>query len=182
MTAKHISKYYAELKKILSAAGGDTQLFKIVVNAPFHNKLYATTLDLGIIVLLLVNPETKTIDRVALSDTESAEWAIKMTPVPFREIKIPVSNPANIIAKAIKTQQPQKTADWKFLFIPALSEEAARFNQAGAGIACSYVYPLLNTRSGGAMIFSYYQPPENIGHQHQDFMSNYSTLVAQVLS
>lgn len=173
--------FFTELKSLLSTPQNDKDLFETIVNAPFKNKLHTTTIDLGIIVLLLVNKKTKTIDRIALSKTEHAEWAIKMSPVPFHEIKIPVNNKQNTIAKAIKTGVPQKTTDWKYLFVPALAPEAARFNQAGAGIACSFVYPLIGVRDGGAMIFSYYQPLDHITKKHTSFMDKYALLVADAL-
>jgi len=180
-SSTQLAEYFDTIQKLLSADQSDEHLFGAIVNAPFHNKLHTTTLDLGIVVLLMVNKKTKNIDRVALSDTEPARWAVKMTPVPFKEIRIPVDDPDNIIAKAIKSGKHQKTSDWKYLFTPALAPEAARFNQAGAGIACSYVYPLLDARDGGALIFSFYQPMETINIRHQHFMSSYADIAAQAL-
>lgn len=177
-----LEDYYAKIQKFLLAAPNDETLFGTIVNAPFHNKLHTTTLDLGIVVLLMKNKKDRMIHRIALSDTEPARWAVKMTPMPFHEIKIPASNKINIIAKAVKTGKPQKTTDWKYLFTPAIPDEAARFNQAGAGIACSYVYPLIDARDGGAMIFSFYQPPEQISERHREFMQHYSEIVAKALA
>ena len=176
-----LTDYFKNMQTLLADADNDKDLFEMIVNAPFHNKLHTTTLDLGIVVLLLANKKQGTIDRIALSDTEPARWAVKMTPVEFHKIKIPIDHKANIISKAIKTEQPQITSDWKFLFIPVLSAEAARFNQAGAGIACSYVYPLIEARDGGALIFSFYQPPDKIKIQHKHFMQTYSEIVGKAL-
>ena len=176
-----LDDYFTHMEHLLADTANDRELFDVIVNAPFHNKLHTTNLDLGIVVLLMVNKKGGTIDRIALSDTEPARWAVKMTPVPFHEIKVPAGNKSNLIGKAIKTKQYQKTTDWKFLFTPALTAEAARFNQAGAGIACSYVYPLVGARDGGAMIFSFYQPPDNIKKNHRDFMKDYSEMTAKAL-
>lgn len=167
--------YFDHIKQLLGAAQSDEELFFAIVNAPFHNKVRTTQLDLGIVVLLLVNPQTGTIDRVALSDTEQAAGAVKMSEKPFKEIKIPVDFYDNLIAKAINTGKPQCVTDWQYLFVPALSPSAARFNQAGAGVEFSCVYPL-RARSGGALIFSYYQESKNIGPKHESFMRAYSKL------
>ena len=173
----------AEIRKLLSKPARTAELFDMVVNVPFQDKLHTTSIDLGIVVLLLVNKKEDTIDRVSLSKTEHADWAVKMTPIPFHDIKIPLNNKQNIIAKAIKTGEAQKTTDWKYLFTPALAPEAARFNQAGAGIACSFVYPLPDAQKGegGAMIFSFYQPLDHITKRHISFMEKYSGLVNEVL-
>lgn len=177
-----LEDYFSKIKTVLAEAQSEEILFNSVVNAPFHNKLHTTSMDLGIVVLLAADNKSKSIHRIALSDTEPARWAVKMTPVPFRDIKIPIDDKDNIIAKAVRTGKPQNTADWKYLFVPALSAEASRFNQAGAGIACSFVYPLKDKNGRGAMIFSFYQPISNITSKHLDFMDRYSTIASEALS
>jgi hypothetical protein len=175
------SSYLIRLQKLLVAAKSDAELFETIVNAPFHNRVRATQLDLGIVVLLLVDKKAKTINRVALSNTEQAVGAVKMSEKPFSDIKIPVDFEANLIARAIATGEPQTVTDWKYLFAPDLSPRAARFNQAGAGIEFSCVCPL-EARNGGALIFSYYQVSKNIGPEHYAFMQNYGRLVEERLA
>ncbi len=166
----------------LQVAPDETALFHAIVNAPFTDLVQSTSYDLGIIVFLLANTKTGTIDRIALSDTPQAHGAVKMSEKPFNAIKIPLEHKGNIIADAIRTNKPHFTGDWQYLFTPAMSMQAARFNQAGAGIECSYVYPLIGCRDGGALIFSYYQPPDNIKARHKHFMEAYSGLVATQLN
>ena len=172
--------YLQRIKNLLAAAEGDEQLFEAIANAPFHDIIRATDLDLGIIVFLLVNKPEGTIDRIALSNTEQAAGAVKMSEKPFKEIKIPIGYQENLIAKAIATEQPQKTSDFKYLFIPALSPRAARFNQAGAGIEFSCVYPL-KSRDGGALIFSFYQVSTSVHDKHYTFAQKYARIVDQFL-
>jgi hypothetical protein len=173
--------YYAELGSILSNAQSEGDILTAVVNAPFHNMLTAATMGLGIVVLLLVNPKTKTIDRVALSDTEGAKGAVRMSSKPFHAIKIPVDDERNIIAKAIREKTYQQTIDWSPLFVPALSAREAGLNQAGAGIECSVVYPLVGPGHGGALIFSFHDPPEALAPEHYTFMQTYADLAAKHL-
>jgi hypothetical protein len=171
----------AKLQSLLSAAKNDKQLFDVIVNAPFKDKLQMTVMGLGIIVLLLVNKKTGTIDRLALSKNEQAEGTLNMSTKKFEEIKIPVGYTKNIIAKAIQTGHQQSTTNWEYLFTPELTAEEARLNQAGGAIAYSVVQPLLGTRDGGALIFSFHQYPSEIGAQHHAFMKTYSNLVAESL-
>lgn len=170
--------YNNKIKSILASASNEAELYKAIVNAPFHDLLRALQIDLGTIVLLLVNTKTKTIDRIALSDTEAARGAVRMSNKPFEKIKIPLSHKTNIISKALATSQPQNTEDWRYLFAPALNAQEAHFNQAGAGIESSYVYPVSGKKTG-ALIFSLYQPISNISNEHTDFMQFYSKLVTE---
>jgi hypothetical protein len=171
---------YEVLRQKLQSAQSDKQLFEDIVNIPFTFRVELALLFLGIIVLLLVDKESGTINRIALSNTELAKNTTKVSYVPFNEIKIPLTNPENLIAKAIATATPQGATDWKYLFVPALNEEQARINQASGGIAYSAVYPLAS-RGGGALIFSYFQYQSNIGKDQEDFMERYTALVDKSL-
>lgn len=172
--------YLQSIKSLLEAAKNEEELLEAVVNAPFYDPIKATKLDLGIVVLLLVNKKQVTIDRVALSDTEQAKGAVRMSEKPFKEIKIPLGHPVNIIARAIESGEAKYVSDWQYLFTPALSPRAARFNQAGAGIEFSCVYPL-KARDGGALIFSFFQVSNNIQEKHYHFMTYYARLVDSFL-
>lgn len=160
------------------------ELFSAIVNIPFTDRLRATEFGLGIVVLLLVNKQNGTLDRIALSDTELASGAVAISAKPFHEIKIPLDNKDNLLNTALTTNQHQITEDWASLFVPELTPEEARFNQAGAGIACSVIYPLIafgGSTPFGAMIFSYYEPRSSLAQQHHAFMKAYADTVAAKL-
>lgn len=170
---------YEKMADQFKAATNESNLRNAIVNAAFDDPTKATSLSLGVTVLLVVDSKNMTINRVALSDTDSAKGAVRMSAKPFTEIKIPLNHEENIIAKAIKTQEFQMTSDWADMFVPALTPVQARFNQAGAGIGCSVVYPVNNET---AMIFSFYTQPEKIGGRHYKFMEKYTSLVAEYLT
>ena len=171
---------YDILEAALKSARDDDHLFGAIVNSPFTEPVPAAFIFLGIVVLLQVDKRTKTINRVALSETEMARQTTEVSAVPFNEIKIPCEHYENIIAHTIVSGEPSDTTDWKFLFEPAMSPEQARINQANAGIAYSAVYPL-PARDGGAMIFSYYQYQHEIGIKQVEFMTRYAGLVNDAL-
>lgn len=159
-------------------------LFKIIVNTPFNDRLHATELGLGIVVLLLKNEKNKTLDRIALSDTERAHEAQKISTKPFNEIRIPLDYKDNLLIKVIDSHAPLFTDDWAGMFVPELTPEEARFNQAGASIACSAMYPLVpfgTENVCGVMIFSYFEPIEALGEKHRAFMKTYADTVAAKL-
>lgn len=169
--------YYRSVDTILQASKSRHQLEQAIVNAPFSNLRVTGMLGLGIVVFLMVNKKTRTIDRISVSDNDLTQGTFQMSAKPFREIKIPLDYTKNFIAKAIQTRHYMITSDWQYLFIPSLTPEQARFNQAGGGIACSVVYPLPHINDGGAMIFSYYESIERIGKEHHNFMTRYTSLV-----
>ncbi len=173
-------KQYTMLKKYIQNSKTLEELYKNIVNGPFQDKLLSTIIDLGIVVLLLVDDKKK-IKRVALSDTEQAQGAVKVSAKPFHEIQIPLSSKQNIIAQAINQKELRITEDWNDLFTPALSSSSARLNQSAASIETSLVQPLSVTL-GGAMIFSFYQPLNSIGDEHRYFTKHYAELVSARLT
>ena len=172
---------YDNLAAELESASSYKKLLQAIVDTPFHDKVNAALLGLGIVALLLVNKRTKTVDRITLSNTEQAEGAVRVSVKGFREIKIPIDYGANLTVQAIKEGVPKQTDDWRFLFAPSLTPEEARFNQAGGGIGCSFVYPLIGVRNGGALHFSYFLPLDQIGPKQRQFMKAYSSLAAEKL-
>jgi hypothetical protein len=169
------------LRSVLQAAREDETLFRAIVDAPFEEAVKAASLFLGIIVLLLVDKKNGTIDRIAISSTEMADRAKQMSMKKFEDIKVPLDYQENAVAKAVATGMPQQTTDWKYLFVPELSEQHARYNQADAGISFSCVHPLA-ARDGGALIFSFFQPEELIQGDYKTFMEKYSQLVSGELA
>ena len=156
-------------------------LFQAIVNTPFNDRLQATELGLGIVVLLLINRDNGTLDRIALSDTERAQEAQKISTKPFHEIRIPLDYKDNLLIQVIDEHKPLFTDDWAGMFVPELTPQEARFNQAGASIACSALYPLIpfgTEKACGAMIFSYFEPLEMIGEKHRAFMKTYADTVS----
>lgn len=179
-SVEDIGEYCQKIAPLLDGKKSKPALHEAIVNAPFSDVSKIVSLDLGIVVLLLINKKTNMLDRVALADTEMASGAVAMSVKPFKEIKIPADYSDNILIKAIQSGKPQMTDDWQYLFIPDLTPKQARFNQAGAGIECSVAYPL-DIPDGGALIFSYYQPPSGITELHETFMKRYADIVSKKL-
>jgi hypothetical protein len=173
--------YFAGLRELLNGAKKDSDLFEVVVNAPFTNRRHTALLGLGIITLLLVNDKTKEIQRVAISDTDFARGAARMAKRSFKDIHISLGYKGNLIAEAIRSERYQQTSDWSYLLAPDIGTDEARLNQAAAGIACSFVHPLIYARSGGALVFSYYLPVDKIEREHREFMRTYTKMVTNSL-
>ena len=152
-----------------------------IVNAPFEDKLISVKLGLGVVVLLVVNTSTNTIDRIELSNTELAKGAVEVSAKRFHEIKIPVDDKENAIALSVRTGELQIVDDWKYLFTPELNEDEARMNQAGAAIGCSLVQSFKGNNISGALICSFFQEPTLIAEHHKKFIKAYAHAVGEAL-
>ncbi len=170
----------AKLNETLSAADDKEKLYDSIVNAPFVYTVDMAFLFLGIIVLLLVDNKSNTINRVRLSNTEQAKQTTDVSTVPFSKIKIPYDTDDNVIARTIKSNKPHVTSDWKYLFSPVLNENQARINQASGGIGLSCIFPLDITR-GGALIFSFFQFDGTLNEAQKKFMKEYTAIASKEL-
>lgn len=171
-----------KFRRLLNRPTEQREFYDAVVNIPFIDKRYSTSLGLGFLSLALVNEKRKTIDRIAISATEPAQGAINVTVKAFKDLIIPIDAPDNAVAKAIKTANVVQTNDWYYLLTPVLDESEARINQAGAGIAYSCIYPVVvNKNAIGAIIYQYYITPDRISKKHRHFMKSYTTMVTSRL-
>jgi len=172
---ERVLSYYEQLKKLLTKRVSH----QAIVDAPFCDPLMATNMNLGMVELLLVGLDGKTITMAALSETEHAKNAAKTSEIPLKNIQIPLSHNRNIIAKAVRTGKQLRTEDWDHLFTPMLGAESARFNQATAGIACSVVQPFSSKQHTGVIACSFYESPNE--KLIKEFLAVYMPLVKQAL-
>jgi hypothetical protein len=176
-----LRNFFDKYKSALSDATTLTDVYQAMVDTPFEDKNLVVPLGLGHMVLVVVNEANQTVDRIALSDTESARGAVDFSVKAFRDIKIPLSAKDNILVQAIGTGKWRQTDDWKYTFTPILSPVEARFNQAGAGAACTVVYPLKHG-DGAALSFSYFKPMWEIGEEQHVFMRKCRDIAEEALA
>lgn len=137
-------------------------------------------LQLGyrIIVLGLINEQKGVVERVAISQTEEAKKAVALSPVPFKDIIIPLSEEENFCIKAMKTQQMLKTGDWYDFLRPVYTAEQAKALQQVIGIKTSLIYPLsFQGRSIGFLIFSIIKDDSEVKEDERDLLSGFTDLV-----
>lgn len=176
-----MQEYYIKISEILkSKTAKPAGLYDAIVNVPFQTLLPAS-FDIGTIVLLVVNEDTHSIDRVGLSDTPAAKGAVNASSKPFKEIKIPLSETESAHVKALQTGKEVYVTDWYDMFRPALSSQQARDNQHGAGIITSVVVPFFGEHRNGTLIFSYYVDAHLITEDAKKFMDWFSKEVATLL-
>ncbi len=137
-------------------------------------------LELGyrIIVLALVNEEKGSLERVSISQTEQAKLALSASPIPFHDIKIPLNATDNFCIKAINTNTPQTTHNWKDILTPMYSEAEAHSIQELTGIKTSLVYPIsYRSKSQGIMIFSLNKEEEEVTLEERDLIRSLTDIV-----
>lgn len=108
-----------------------------------------------IVVLSLIHEKRKILERVAVSQTEEAKYALSLLPIPFTEIEIPLSDKNNVMIQTIRTSTPHITHSWYDVMRPAINQVDAESMQKKVGIKTSLLYPIkVNEKTIGVMIFS----------------------------
>src|SRR3989344_1850582 len=106
-------------------------------------------------VLSVIDKSTKSLKRIAVSQTEAGIIGTKLLPVPYKSIGISLNDPNNLLIKSIREGTPQVTNSMYDLFTPALSKETVDKLQNIMGIRTSLVYPIFSKNEViGTMIFS----------------------------
>lgn len=137
-------------------------------------------LQLGyrIVVLALIDENTKELKRISISQTAEAQQALAVTPVPFYEISIPLDHLNNLCIKAIQDNLPYVTHNWKDILIPSYTEAEAQRVQEIIGIQTSMVYPV--TYRGivrGVMIFSMVKSEDQVSEDERDLIRGLTEIV-----
>ena len=165
------------LQKMILDTHDFTGVVSRIVNSILSELGY---LELGyrILVLTLVDQQTQTLQRVALSQTAEATKAVTASPIPFEQIAVPLTATDNLLIQALQEKKVLVTHDWPDIFRPVLSDEAARTNQRSAGISTSMLYPLVvNNEAIGVMIFSMIKQESDVSTQEQDLLARFCDIV-----
>lgn len=135
-------------------------------------------LDYRIIVLALIDDKEKVVKRISISQTEDAKKAVEISPIPFKDIDIPLSDVNNFCVKAILENKPFFTHDWIDILGPTYSADDARQVQHAVGIKTSMVYPITyRGLSRGVMIFSLSKDEKEVSEEEKDLIRSYTDVV-----
>lgn len=137
-------------------------------------------LELGyrIIVLGLTDEEKHHLKRISISQTEDAEKALRVTPVPFREIIIPFSANSNVCVRAVLENKPFVTQDWTELLCPPYTKNEAIQVQKAVGIKTSMIFPVnARNKAIGFMIFSMIKDIKDVSEEEMDLIRSFTDVV-----
>lgn len=108
-----------------------------------------------VIVLSLLDSENKWLKRIAISRTESASKFLEASPIPFKDIIIPLDASENILVKAIQERKMFWSTEVADVLYPAIPREWVSNFQKQLGIKTTLAYPVMaKDKILGAMIFS----------------------------
>jgi hypothetical protein len=155
----------------------ENNLQKVIVNAPFQDKLLCASIDLGIISLMLVDESGMYISCVSMTDNDLAHEAQKVSETTFCDIKIPVYSEDSILSAVILNQSPELSDKWSRFLSSDVKLAQIELSQKAASIESCLAWPL-NIPQGGVMLFSFFQPKQNIGKHHYLFAEAYSKFVS----
>ena len=138
-------------------------------------------LNLGyrIVVLILHDKKTNTLQRVSISQTAEAKKALTASPIPFRQITIPLEEKTNICVQAFTDKKPYATSYWPELLSPAFKKDEAIAIQNLVGIKTSLVYPLtFKNESVGVLIFSMVKHEKDVTAEEKELIAGFTDIVS----
>lgn len=164
------------LKILLNNLNFDDVVFKVVNS--ILTELGYLNLGYRIVVLSLIDESSKSLRRIALSQTPEAERAKAVSTVPFEKIAIPLNAVDNYCVKVLYSRQPLYTSHWPDILSPPLTPEAALRNQEASGIKTSMVYPVFaQNKPIGSLIFSMIKEYSEVSEDEKDLLLGFTDLV-----
>ncbi|HXF91035.1 MAG TPA: GAF domain-containing sensor histidine kinase, partial [Candidatus Nitrosotenuis sp.] len=127
-----------------------------------------------VIVLSLLETDKRVLRRIAISNTQSAEKFLKATPIPFKDIIIPLDTTQNLSVKAINERKMFTTTEVADVLLPALSRDWVAGFQKSLGIKTTIVYPIIaKEKVLGSLIFSLSKEKEKISEEEWSVLDSF---------
>lgn len=146
---------------------------KRVVNIILTELGYINT-GYEIIVLSLLDEKKGELRRIAISRTKAAENFLNSTPIPFKDIVIPLSATNNLSVRAINERKAFTTENVHEVLVPALSKEWVDNFQQVLKIKTTLVYPIIaKDKVLGSLIFSLSKGRENISEEEWAILDSF---------
>ena len=131
-----------------------------------------------IVVLALLDEKHQNLKRISISQTDEAKKALTVTPVPFHEIDIPLSEHDNILVKAVKNVQTYTTHDWYDILRPSYTRQESIQVQKIVGIKTSMVFPVIaKGQAIGILIFSMIKNEREVSEAEYDLIKGFTDVV-----
>lgn len=137
-------------------------------------------LQLGyrIVVLALVDHSDNVLKRISISQTSEAIKALSVTPVPFKDINIPLTETNSVCIKALLENKSYITHDWYDILRPVYTPDEAHQVQSIVGIKTSMVYPVVyHGKPEGVMIFSLIKDESQVSDRERDLIRSFTDIV-----
>lgn len=150
--------------------GATSSLYKIILDAVDINTVVQNVsdiipreLDFATGVVAIVDEKKGTIRRIAASKTKEAEEAIKAIKIPFNQIEISISDPNNLMAKAVREQKSFITTDTYDVLGPVLNRQETKKIQEIMQTKTTVVYPIISkNRTIGVFLASTKKPQDQL--------------------
>src|SRR5258708_7779112 len=128
-----------------------------------------------IIVLCLIDEDKKVLRRISLSQTKTAQRALKTMPIPFHDINIPLSASENFLIRSIKEKKPLISKNWTEILGPVYSDEDAVLLQKNLGIKTSMIFPVIyGNKAIGTMIFSVNKNASEVSEDEKELIRGFT--------
>jgi signal transduction histidine kinase len=137
-------------------------------------------LNLGysIVVLILYDEKDNMLHRISISETQAAQMALKLSPVPFKQISIPLTAFDNMSVQVYKQKKPMSTTNWSSFLTPAFTSEEANEIQKIVGVKTSLIYPVMTHNDAiGTIIFSMTKAETDVSKEERDLIAGFTDVV-----
>ncbi len=139
-------------------------------------------LQFGTGVLAILDEERGVIKRIAASHTREAQEAIKALSVPFEKIEISVTDPNNLMARALREHKSFTTTDVYDVLGPVLSKEEAGKIQSIMSTKTTVVYPIfLRSKPLGVFIASTKKEQNKLSSYELQIIDNFANIMGLML-
>lgn len=136
-------------------------------------------------VLAILDEEKGVLRRVAASQTRQASEAIKFIntlSVPFEKIEIPIHDPNNIMALAVREKKQFVTADIYDVLGPVLPKEESQKVQSILGTKTTFAYPInIKGQPIGVFVASTKKEQNELSSYELETMNSFVNLIGLAL-
>jgi len=134
------------------------------------------------IVLSLLDTKTNELKRIAISSTDIASKFLKLTPIPFNKITIPLSASENLAVKSILENKIQTTTKMTDILYPGLSKEWIESLQENLGTKTGLVFPIMaRNKTLGTLILTLNKLESEITNDEWTILKTYAGSVGIAL-
>ncbi len=136
----------------------------------------------AIIVLILVDDESKSLKRISISRTQEANTALEISPVPFNNISIPLSATENNCVRSVNENKVLTTAHMANVLVPAIDRNFVEKVQKTLGVKTTITVPVSSkNKILGCLIFSVKKSEKDVSTYEWDIIHGYADAVGIAL-
>ncbi len=132
----------------------------------------------SIIVLSLVDKDSKKLKRISISKTPFAEEALRNSPIPFDKLDFNLEDTNNLSVRSLLEKKPYISDDLSDMLTPAIGRDVVRDVQSKLGVVSSISIPIYSKEKPlGTLILSLNKTENEITNFEKQILIGFSNAV-----